>query len=222
MQRTRFAQGRTTLCSGGSPGLSPQPPPPLPPPPHPPPRRSRRPPSPSRPGTCGNPRHSREWRCRAPPGAGCDNRLTMPIYEYRCRNGHQFEVFQAILDPPVTACQECGAPVERVFHPVAVALQGLGLLHHRLRAQGAPRAPRKAARTPRTPRSRKSREGVEGVEGLEGLQAEQTGHHLLEEGRLGRPEALARGLDGEKVADTATSTTKNWNSADHRQRLAGR
>jgi putative FmdB family regulatory protein len=50
----------------------------------------------------------------------------MPIYEYRCRNGHQFEVFQAISDAPVTACQVCGQPVERVFHPVAVHFKGSG------------------------------------------------------------------------------------------------
>jgi putative FmdB family regulatory protein len=50
----------------------------------------------------------------------------MPIYEYRCRNGHQFEVFQAISDEPASACQECGEPVERVFHPVAVHFKGSG------------------------------------------------------------------------------------------------
>jgi putative FmdB family regulatory protein len=50
----------------------------------------------------------------------------MPIYEYRCENGHQFEVFQAMSDDPVAACQECGAPVERVFHPVAVHFKGSG------------------------------------------------------------------------------------------------
>jgi putative FmdB family regulatory protein len=50
----------------------------------------------------------------------------MPIYEYRCRNGHLFEVFQSISDDPVTACEECGAPVERVFHPVAVHFKGSG------------------------------------------------------------------------------------------------
>ncbi|MGH2986558.1 MAG: FmdB family zinc ribbon protein, partial [Solirubrobacterales bacterium] len=43
----------------------------------------------------------------------------MPIYEYRCRNGHTFEVLQSMADDPVSACEECGAPVERVFHPVA-------------------------------------------------------------------------------------------------------
>jgi len=50
----------------------------------------------------------------------------MPIYEYRCPNGHQFEVFQAMSDDPVSVCQECGAPVERVFRPVAVHFKGSG------------------------------------------------------------------------------------------------
>jgi putative FmdB family regulatory protein len=50
----------------------------------------------------------------------------MPIYEYRCNNGHTFEVFQAMADDPVTTCEECGAPVERVFHPVAVHFKGSG------------------------------------------------------------------------------------------------
>jgi putative FmdB family regulatory protein len=52
--------------------------------------------------------------------------MEMPIYEYRCRNGHQFEVFQAISDEPASACQVCGEPVERVFHPVAVHFKGSG------------------------------------------------------------------------------------------------
>ncbi len=50
----------------------------------------------------------------------------MPIYEYRCRNGHTFEVFQSMSDDPVRKCEECGAPVERVFHPVAVHFKGSG------------------------------------------------------------------------------------------------
>ena len=50
----------------------------------------------------------------------------MPIYEYRCSNGHQFEVFQAMSDDPVSRCTECGAPVERVFRPVAVHFKGSG------------------------------------------------------------------------------------------------
>ena len=50
----------------------------------------------------------------------------MPIYEYRCENGHLFEVLQKITDDPVTSCPEDGSPVQRVFHPVAVHFKGSG------------------------------------------------------------------------------------------------
>jgi putative FmdB family regulatory protein len=50
----------------------------------------------------------------------------MPIYEYRCENGHDFEVIQSMSDDPVEVCEVCGAPVERVFHPVAVHFKGSG------------------------------------------------------------------------------------------------
>jgi putative FmdB family regulatory protein len=50
----------------------------------------------------------------------------MPIYEYRCEQGHTFEVMQRMSDDPVATCQTCEAPVERVFHPVAVHFKGSG------------------------------------------------------------------------------------------------
>ena len=50
----------------------------------------------------------------------------MPIYEYRCERGHTFEVMQRMTDDPVTSCTTCGAPVQRVFHPVAVHFKGKG------------------------------------------------------------------------------------------------
>jgi putative FmdB family regulatory protein len=50
----------------------------------------------------------------------------MPIYEYRCENGHTFEVTQRMTDEPLTSCPTCGARVERVFHPVAVHFKGSG------------------------------------------------------------------------------------------------
>jgi putative FmdB family regulatory protein len=50
----------------------------------------------------------------------------MPIYEYRCENGHLFEVMQKITEDPVTQCETCSAPVQRVFHPVAVHFKGSG------------------------------------------------------------------------------------------------
>ena len=50
----------------------------------------------------------------------------MPIYEYRCENGHTFEVMQRMTDEPVSTCSTCEAPVQRVFHPVAVHFKGKG------------------------------------------------------------------------------------------------
>jgi putative FmdB family regulatory protein len=50
----------------------------------------------------------------------------MPIYEYRCDQGHTFEVMQRMTDDPVSSCQTCEAPVQRVFHPVAVHFKGSG------------------------------------------------------------------------------------------------
>ena len=51
----------------------------------------------------------------------------MPIYEYRCPNGHHFERFQAITAPPPEECDVCGAsPVELVLFPVAIHYKGSG------------------------------------------------------------------------------------------------
>src|SRR4051795_7987514 len=50
----------------------------------------------------------------------------VPIYEYKCDNGHVFEVMQKMTDDPVKKCPECKAKVQRVFHPVAVHFKGKG------------------------------------------------------------------------------------------------
>jgi putative FmdB family regulatory protein len=50
----------------------------------------------------------------------------MPVYGYRCTNGHHFEIQQRITDPPLTQCPECGAPVTRVFYPVGIIFKGGG------------------------------------------------------------------------------------------------
>jgi putative FmdB family regulatory protein len=50
----------------------------------------------------------------------------MPIYEYLCENGHRFEVLQRMSDDALTTCEVCGAPVQRVLHPVAVHFKGSG------------------------------------------------------------------------------------------------
>jgi putative FmdB family regulatory protein len=51
----------------------------------------------------------------------------VPIYEYRCPNGHLFERFQRMSDPPPEACEVCGeGPVQVVLYPVAVHFKGSG------------------------------------------------------------------------------------------------
>jgi putative FmdB family regulatory protein len=51
----------------------------------------------------------------------------MPIYEYRCPNGHVFEVFQRMDDPPPEKCEICGTgPLQRVLFPVAAHFKGSG------------------------------------------------------------------------------------------------
>ena len=51
----------------------------------------------------------------------------MPIYEYKCPNGHLLEVFHGMSESGPTACEVCGAsPLVRVLHPVAVHYKGSG------------------------------------------------------------------------------------------------
>jgi putative FmdB family regulatory protein len=51
----------------------------------------------------------------------------MPIYEYRCPEGHTFELFQRMADPPPDACEICGAsPVSKVLYPAAIHFKGSG------------------------------------------------------------------------------------------------
>jgi putative FmdB family regulatory protein len=51
----------------------------------------------------------------------------MPIYEYRCPNGHTFERFQSMSAAAPEKCDICGAaPVELVLYPVAIHYKGSG------------------------------------------------------------------------------------------------
>jgi putative FmdB family regulatory protein len=51
----------------------------------------------------------------------------VPIYEYKCPEGHVFELFQRMSDAPPETCQVCGrGPLERVLYPVAVHFKGSG------------------------------------------------------------------------------------------------
>jgi putative FmdB family regulatory protein len=51
----------------------------------------------------------------------------VPIYEYKCPNGHVFELFQRFADAPIEVCEVCGAsPVVKVLYPAAVHFKGSG------------------------------------------------------------------------------------------------
>jgi putative FmdB family regulatory protein len=51
----------------------------------------------------------------------------MPIYEYKCPNGHLFEARHGMMEPSPEVCEICGAgPLVRVLHPVAVHYKGSG------------------------------------------------------------------------------------------------
>ena len=50
----------------------------------------------------------------------------MPIYEYKCDNGHVFEAIQKMTDEPLRECEECGAHASRVLTPPAIHFKGSG------------------------------------------------------------------------------------------------
>ena len=86
----------------------------------------------------------------------------MPIYEYRCENGHIFEVMQKMTDDPVTELRGAARrPVQRVFHPVAVHFKGTGFYNTDYGTAAAqPRARALRPRTARTSRRRPRRQGL--------------------------------------------------------------
>jgi putative FmdB family regulatory protein len=75
----------------------------------------------------------------------------VPLYEYRCEKGHTFEVIQRMTDDPVSECEKCGRPVQRVFHPVAVHFKGSGFYNTDYGKKGS-----KAAETSSESKSEKS------------------------------------------------------------------
>jgi putative FmdB family regulatory protein len=50
----------------------------------------------------------------------------VPIYEYKCDNGHVFDVMQKMSEEALTECVECGAPAHRVLTAPAVHFKGSG------------------------------------------------------------------------------------------------
>jgi putative FmdB family regulatory protein len=82
----------------------------------------------------------------------------MPIYEYRCENGHTFEAMQRMTEDPLTSCSTCGAPVQRVFHPVAVHFKGSGFYNTDYGKKKAPAAESSSKSSDSKPAESKSSE----------------------------------------------------------------
>jgi putative FmdB family regulatory protein len=67
----------------------------------------------------------------------------MPIYEYKCENGHVFDVMQKLSEDPLVSCIECGAPVRKVLHPVGISFKGSGFYSTDYSKKGPKEAPQK-------------------------------------------------------------------------------
>lgn len=50
----------------------------------------------------------------------------MPIYEYKCENGHVFDIMQRMSEDPLEHCVECEAPVKKLLRPVNISFRGSG------------------------------------------------------------------------------------------------
>lgn len=64
----------------------------------------------------------------------------MPIYEYRCEEGHTFEAFQSMSEDPLTSCEVCGAPASRVLSAPAIHYKGSGFYTTDYARKGAKKA----------------------------------------------------------------------------------
>ena len=71
----------------------------------------------------------------------------MPIYEYKCENGHVFDIMQKMSEDPLTACVECAAPVRKVLQPVGISFKGSGFYSTDYNKKGPKTEPKEATKT---------------------------------------------------------------------------
>ena len=50
----------------------------------------------------------------------------MPLYDYKCENGHIFEELQSWSSEPITICDDCGASAKRQLSVPMVLYKGSG------------------------------------------------------------------------------------------------
>jgi putative FmdB family regulatory protein len=53
--------------------------------------------------------------------------VIMPTYGYQCTQcQHEFSVFQAMKDAPLTQCPQCEGTIKRLLYPVGIVFKGSG------------------------------------------------------------------------------------------------
>ncbi len=75
----------------------------------------------------------------------------MPHYDYICETcGHEFEMFQSMMDQPIEECPECGKRVKRIITGgTGVIFRGSGFYHtDNKKASAAEKKPGKSNDTP--------------------------------------------------------------------------
>ena len=51
----------------------------------------------------------------------------MPTYGYQCTQcQHEFSVFQAMKDAPLSQCPQCEGAIKRLLYPVGIVFKGSG------------------------------------------------------------------------------------------------
>jgi putative FmdB family regulatory protein len=76
----------------------------------------------------------------------------MPIYEYRCENGHVFDIMQRMSEDSLAECVQCEAPVKKVLHPVGISFKGSGFYSTDYNKKGTkPESKRRQRPTSRPP-----------------------------------------------------------------------
>jgi putative FmdB family regulatory protein len=92
----------------------------------------------------------------------------MPIYEYKCENGHVFDVMQSMSDDPLAECVECSAPVRKVLHPVGISFKGSGFYSTDYKSNGT-----KTETTEKTSAKGSGDSGANGASGSESSATEK-------------------------------------------------
>ena len=53
--------------------------------------------------------------------------IPMPMYDYSCKKCEEnFEALQKVTDEPLTECEKCAGPVEKIFNKMTFHLYGPG------------------------------------------------------------------------------------------------